>query len=129
LLVLAEVRVRYGRTREAEETLRDAAGEIKTFADPGQLPLLAARVKRSLRAASAFIAVRTEPLSPAELVVLDLLATDLSQRGIGRQLFLSVNTIKTHTRSIYRKLAVTSREHAVVRGYALGLIGSADSPG
>ena len=129
LLVLADVRARHGRTSEAEEALRAATGEIKTFADPGQLPLLAARVKRSLRAARAVIAVRTEPLSPAELVVLGLLATDLSQRGIGRKLFLSVNTIKTHTRSIYRKLAVTSRENAVTRGHALGLIGSDDSPG
>jgi LuxR family maltose regulon positive regulatory protein len=129
LLVLADVRARHGRTSEAEEALRAATGEIKTFADPGQLPLLAARVKRSLRAARAVVAVRAEPLSPAELVVLGLLATDLSQRGIGRKLFLSVNTIKTHTRSIYRKLAVTSRENAVTRGHALGLIGSDDSPG
>jgi LuxR family maltose regulon positive regulatory protein len=68
-------------------------------------------------------------LSPAELVVLDLLTTDLSQRGIGRQLFLSVNTIKTHTRSIYRKLDVASRQDAVVRGEALGLIGAHGSPG
>jgi LuxR family maltose regulon positive regulatory protein len=63
-----------------------------------------------------------EPLSPAERAVLRLLATDLSQRGVGRQLFLSVNTVKTHTRSIYRKLGVTSRGDAVARATALGLL-------
>jgi LuxR family maltose regulon positive regulatory protein len=79
--------------------------------------------------ASVVDAAHTEPLSPAELVVLRLLATDLSQRGIGRRLFLSVNTIKTHTRNIYRKLGVASRQDAVVRGHALELIGADDSPG
>lgn len=70
-----------------------------------------------------------EPPSPAELAVLRLLATDLSQREIGSELFLSMNTVNTHTRHLYGKLGVGSREEAVRRANFLGLIGSADSPG
>ena len=69
-----------------------------------------------------------EPPSAAELAVLRLLASDLSTREIGGQLFLSPNTIRTHTRAIYRKLAVNSRVDAVARAEALGLLGQAESP-
>ena len=67
--------------------------------------------------------------SAAELGVLRLLATDLTQREIGTQLYLSVNTVKTHTRSLYRKLGASSREEAVTRASALGLLDVAESPG
>jgi LuxR family maltose regulon positive regulatory protein len=68
-----------------------------------------------------------EPLTPAELEILRRLATDLSQREIGAQLFLSLNTIKTHTRNIYRKLGAISREDAVGRAVASGLLDSAEA--
>ena len=51
-----------------------------------------------------------------------LLVSDLSQREIGRELYLSLNTIRTHTRNIYTKLDVASRPEAVTRARALGLI-------
>jgi LuxR family maltose regulon positive regulatory protein len=51
-----------------------------------------------------------------------MLPTDLSAREIGAELFLSANTVRSHTRSIYRKLAVRSREAAVARASALGLL-------
>ena len=65
---------------------------------------------------------RAEPeaLSDAELGVLRLLRTELSQREIGAELFVSVNTVKSHTRSIYRKLGVATREEAVRRASDLG---------
>ncbi len=129
LLLLAEVRARRGNVTGATESLDGAVREIRTFADPGRLPTIAAQVRRRLRAAKALAGNQLEPLSAAELTVAELLATGLSQRAIGRQLFLSVNTIKTHTRKIYRKLGVASREDAVARATALGLIGSDDSPG
>ena len=50
------------------------------------------------------------------------MASDLSQREIGNELFVSLNTIKTHLRNIYRKLGVEGREDAVVRARELGLI-------
>ncbi len=54
--------------------------------------------------------------------MLRLLATDLSQREIGSELYVSFNTVKTHTRTLFRKLSVTSRAEAVTRGRELGLI-------
>ena len=51
-----------------------------------------------------------------------LLATDLSARGIGQKLFLSPNTVRSHMRAIYRKLAISSRADAVARATALGLM-------
>jgi LuxR family maltose regulon positive regulatory protein len=61
-------------------------------------------------------------LSERELSVLRLLASELSQREIGSQLYVSLNTVKGHVRSIFRKLGVTTRADAVARGRELGLI-------
>ena len=47
--------------------------------------------------------------------MLRLLASDLSERDIGQQLYVSHNTVHSHVRSIYRKLGVSSRAHAVER--------------
>ena len=63
-----------------------------------------------------------EPLSARELEVLHLLAEDLSNREIGRRLFISLPTVKSHTRNIYDKLGVHDREEAVARGRALNIL-------
>ena len=63
-----------------------------------------------------------EPLSERELDVLRLLATDLDGPDIARQLFVSLNTMRTHTKSIYAKLGVNSRRAAVRRAEELGLL-------
>jgi LuxR family transcriptional regulator, maltose regulon positive regulatory protein len=60
--------------------------------------------------------------------VLQLLTSDLSSREIGSRLFLSPNTIRSHTRAIYRKLGVNSREAAVARAAALRLLDQPESP-
>lgn len=70
-----------------------------------------------------------EPPSEAELAVLRLLETDLTSREIGAALHLSPNTVRTHTRAIYRKLGVNAREEAIARAGALGLLAVPDSPG
>jgi LuxR family maltose regulon positive regulatory protein len=54
--------------------------------------------------------------------VLRLLATDCTQREIGHALYVSVNTIKTHVKSIFRKLGVTTRADAVSRARELRLL-------
>ena len=46
----------------------------------------------------------------------------LTVREIGEALYLSPNTVKSHVRSLYRKLGVGSRQDAVARAVALGLI-------
>ena len=67
--------------------------------------------------------------SGAELAVLRLMATDLSTREIGERLFLSPNTIRSHTRALYRKLGVHSRADAIARAAALGLLEQTESSG
>ena len=62
------------------------------------------------------------PLTERERDVLRMLQGTLSLREIGRELYLSQNTIKSHTRMLYRKLDVSDRQDAVARGRELGLI-------
>ena len=63
-----------------------------------------------------------EELTAKEHEVLRLLATRLSRREIGQRLYVSLNTVKTHQRALYRKLGVESRAAAVTRARELGLL-------
>jgi ATP/maltotriose-dependent transcriptional regulator MalT len=62
------------------------------------------------------------PLTASERAVLQALHQRLSRRESAQALNVSMNTIKSHTRAIYRKLGVSSREDAIQRGRALGII-------
>ena len=61
-------------------------------------------------------------LSDRELEVLRLLATPLSGPEIARRLFVSINTLRTHTKRIFTKLDVNTRAAAVSRAAELGLL-------
>ncbi len=61
-------------------------------------------------------------LSERELAVLRLLPTRMSQREIGDALYVSLNTVKSHVRSIFRKLDATSRTEAVEHARRLQLL-------
>jgi LuxR family transcriptional regulator, maltose regulon positive regulatory protein len=63
-----------------------------------------------------------QALTGRELTVLRMLRSTMSIAQIAEQLELSANTIKTHTRAIYRKLGVSTRSAAVTRGQELGLL-------
>lgn len=63
-----------------------------------------------------------EALTEREETVLRLLQADLSLREIGLRLFVSVNTVKSHTRAVYRKLGASSREEAIRRARDLGML-------
>ena len=63
-----------------------------------------------------------DPLSARELDVLRLLATDLDGPAIARELVVSLNTVRTHTKNIYAKLGVNSRRAAVTRAGELRLL-------
>jgi LuxR family maltose regulon positive regulatory protein len=63
-----------------------------------------------------------EPLSGRESEVLRFLPTMMSNADIASELFVSVNTVKTHVKSIYRKLDVTRRQDAVRRARQLHLL-------
>lgn len=61
-------------------------------------------------------------LSPRELEVLTLLPQGATAREMGKQLFLSEPTIKTHMANIYRKLGVTNRTTAIAKARTSGLL-------
>jgi LuxR family maltose regulon positive regulatory protein len=63
-----------------------------------------------------------EPLSERELDVLRLLGSDLDGPDIARELSVSLNTMRTHTKNIYAKLGVTSRREAVRQAHQLNLL-------
>ena len=54
--------------------------------------------------------------------ILRALPGPLTQREIGAELFISMNTVKGYTKSLYRKLGVAGREEAVARARMLGLL-------
>jgi LuxR family maltose regulon positive regulatory protein len=63
-----------------------------------------------------------EPLSERELQILHLLDSALTSIEIGRELYLSVNTVRTHIRTIYSKLAVHGRIEAIQKAKELNLL-------
>jgi LuxR family maltose regulon positive regulatory protein len=131
LLLLARVRMRRGRLAAAVATLREAQDAFRELEDGAALARLAAEVEAEIGDArdQANGGRLVERPSEAELAVLRLLTTDLSMREISGKLFLSPNTVRTHTRSIYRKLSVGSRADAVARAETLGLLDGGESSG
>jgi len=86
---------------------------------------LLAKTERMLQLDSTRVGVALPTgidLSEREQTILRLLATDLSQREIGAELYVSMNTVKSHVRSIFRKLNVATRAEAVSRGRELDLL-------
>jgi LuxR family maltose regulon positive regulatory protein len=124
---------------ERAVTLAEPEGYIRVFADEG--PPMAALlravakqgirpnyVRRVLAAVSGTVhrgpteQALIEPLSERELDVLRLLGTELDGPAIARELTVSLNTMRTHTKNIYAKLAVTNRRAAVRRAAELDLL-------
>ena len=120
-------------------TLAEPEGYLRLFVDEG-LPMAALLQEaakhgtapnyvRQLLAAFGKAEGRTSvtqflivPLSKRELEVLRLLSTDLNGPEIARELMVSLNTMRTHTKSIYNKLEVNSRKMAIRRAEELNLL-------
>jgi LuxR family maltose regulon positive regulatory protein len=118
--------------------LAEPEGYVRVFADAGQpmASLLRAAARqgarpylRRLLAATAGTGTGSparqaliDPLSERELEVLRLLGSELDGPAIARELTVSLNTMRTHTKNIYAKLAVSSRRAAVRRAAELGLL-------
>lgn len=90
----------------------------------GRVPLLA--VGDVHRAALSGQIV--EQLTDRELRILRLLPTHLSNKELAGELYVSLNTVKTHLKAVYRKLGVDSRSDAVRRARELGLLGPSFTP-
>lgn len=105
----------------AQACLDEARAALASAPDPAAVSGMFEAAGRLL-APSRSVVSGEDPLSERELSVLRLLATDLTQREIGGQLYVSLNTVKSHTKSIFRKLGVSAREQAVARARELRLI-------
>jgi LuxR family maltose regulon positive regulatory protein len=79
-------------------------------------------LRRAAAPAAAAVPSGDEGLSDRELEVLRLLATELTGPEIARHLFVSVNTLRTHTKHIFTKLDVNTRQAAVRRATERGLL-------
>ena len=148
LLLQALAHQRLGEARVAQERLERALsmaepeGYVRTFVDagPSMAPLLEGAAKR--RVAPSYVRQLLaafgqgvnrapisqgliEPLSERELDVLRLLASDLDGPDIARELVVSLNTVRTHTKNIYAKLGANNRRAAVTRAVELDLLSRA----
>jgi predicted ATPase/DNA-binding CsgD family transcriptional regulator len=128
LTTRSEIGIEAGERSLSAELLDEAAAVSRII---GHQPLLqridAARGELERTAPSPEPApdggggVLIEPLSDRELGVLRLMRGDLTQREIGDELYIAASTVKSHIKSIYRKLGVGKRSHAITRAGELGL--------
>ena len=108
--------------REGERSraaITEATSIIGSCPDPG---ILTGRLEACEPSPRPGIRSADEKLTGRELRVLQLLTSDLSERDIGHELYVSHNTVHSHVRSIYRKLGVSSHAHALHRTRELSLL-------
>jgi LuxR family maltose regulon positive regulatory protein len=125
LLALGQVHHARGRRDSAAALLHEARSALDDCADTGRLDHGVEALDRALRARGrarrASPGVRDE-LTDREIAVLRLLEGELSRREIAAALYVSLDTVKTHIRGIYRKLGAGTREEAVAAARERGLI-------
>lgn len=119
---LAQVVLAQGNRTRAERLIGEARSVLAELPDGAdaqwaRLDALERRLASPRRVPSL-----AQPLTEREAAVLRLFDGDRSLRKIAKELFVSLNTVKTHTQSIYRKLGVSDRKDAVARGRDLGLL-------
>jgi LuxR family maltose regulon positive regulatory protein len=100
----------------------EARGMLRHCADPGPLVTMWLAEEQRAEAARTRQQGLFEPLTDRELTILRMLPTSASLRELAADLFVTLNTLKTHLRAIYRKLGAESREEAVIRAREGGLI-------
>jgi LuxR family maltose regulon positive regulatory protein len=147
LLIAAAAQRRLGSTDEAAGlleqalTLAEPDGAYRAFLDGGAavrsamtvlIPPTSRHAGFAGRILERFDAQAPRPAGPADAVsvpltdseraVLRFLPSHMTNEEISQALFLSINTVKTHLRSAYRKLGVSSRREAIARGRRLGLL-------
>jgi LuxR family maltose regulon positive regulatory protein len=121
LMVKAQILTHSGDLEAAEASRSEAAGVLQGRVDAALAHRLLAGTVPTDGAVSRG-ATADEEFTSKELEVLGLLRTRLSRREIGDRLYVSLNTVKTHQRGLYRKLGVDNRAQAVSRARDLGLL-------
>lgn len=124
-LVLADTALLCDDAARADRALGIAVGTLPDLPDAPLLEQWLAAVE-TRRAALGDPPRGAEVLTPAERRVLLELPTHRSLQEIAERVYVSRNTVKSHTVAIYRKLGVSGRSAAVARATELGLLG--DSP-
>lgn len=108
---------------EAERAVREARAIVDRCPDPGIAGPYVARVAAQLGTAPTPPPTGlVEELTDRELAVLHYLPTAMSQREIAAEMYVSLNTVKTHCRAIFRKLGVGDRKSAVQAARDVGLL-------
>jgi LuxR family transcriptional regulator, maltose regulon positive regulatory protein len=125
LSVLASVRHGRGDLPGARALADQTRELIEHFTDPGVLPSLLEQAEEARGSRPRRPVQLAAPLTERELAVLRLLPTRLSTREIGRELSVSVTTVRSQVQAIYRKLQVNSRVEAVTQARQLGLLPAA----
>jgi LuxR family maltose regulon positive regulatory protein len=119
MIALAPAAAAAGDADRAADLFAEAEEILAGCPDPGVLGARLAAARRASSAGASTAAATTPPvtagLSDRERTVLRLLGSGLSEREIGRELYLSFNTVHSHVKSVYRKLGVSSRSEAVAR--------------
>src|SRR5215213_1596883 len=128
LLLLASVRRDRGDVAGARILVEQARELIEQSADPGSLPALLKQAEQMLAVAPRRRVEAAAPLTERELTVLRLLPSRLSTREISRELSVSVTTIRSQVRAIYRKLQASTRAEAVAQAQKLGLLPGSTPP-
>ncbi len=116
---LAEIALDREDLASAERWTAAAMATLRTWPDAGILGARLERLQRTLGERRL-----TGSLTPMEQRVLAFLGSHLTSTEIAGRLFVSQNTLKTHLRSLYRKLDAHSRSEAVERARELGLLRS-----
>lgn len=108
---------------DADALVAEARSIVDRCVDPGIAGRYLARVEaRHGRAERPATDELVEELTERELSVLRYLPSQLSQREIASELYVSLNTVKTHCKAIYRKLGVEGRKSAVQAARDHGLL-------
>lgn len=118
--LLAEAAVIRGDRRQADEML--AAARTLLDDEPAAAGLAESQGVLERRVAASAAAPAVDELTDGELRVAVELRSHRSLEEIGQHLYISRNTVKTHTMSVYRKLGVSSRSEAVDRMLELGIL-------
>jgi LuxR family maltose regulon positive regulatory protein len=118
-LALAEPQGYVRSFLDADPALTDLLRPLAAVSDGYAARILASAQSAPSRRRSSSNA--PDELSDRELDVLRLLRSDLSGPEVARELHVSLNTLRTHTKHIYTKLGATNRREAVTRAAELGL--------